>query len=239
MRKRRDQLQGFIAGILVVLLLLPMGTAFGAPTWTSRDITVLQGGIRLVVNGQEFTPRDAQGRVVEPLIFQGSTFVPLRAVGEALGYPVDWDGSTTTVYIGRLPQGTPFLQAAPWFERSSIHWTITTATVNMLGQPFANAMIVTNSGGNFTSGTAWSHHSLNGQFTTLSGTIGRIDGSGTSPSTISFIGDGRELVSFTIDGNTHPTDISVDVTGVLVLRIQISVPDSSSARPAFANAMIQ
>jgi len=229
MRKRRDQLQGFIAGILVVLLLLPMSTAFGAPTWTSRDITVLQGGIRTVVNGQEVTLRDAQGRVVEPMIFQGSTFVPLRAISEALGYPVDWNGATTTVYVGRLPQGTPFLQAAPWFERSGME----TRTVNMLGNPFPDAIA------SYARYVGWSHHNLNAQFSTLSGIIGRIDGSGisTAVSTISFIGDGRELASFNVDGDTLPTEISVDVTGVLVLRIQIDT--LYGARPAFANAMIQ
>ena len=224
-------MQGFIAGLLVVLLLLPLGTALGSPTWTTRNISVLQGGIRTVVNGQQVTLRDAQGRVIEPMVFEGSTFVPLRAISEALGYPVSWDGATTTVYVGRQPQGTPFLQAAPWFERSRME----TRTVNMLGNPYANAIVTGIIGG-------WSHHNLNAQFSTLSGTIGRIDGTGSRAgeiSTVSFIGDGRELASFNVDGNTMPTEISVDVTGVLVLRIQITLPSQWSSQPAFANAMIQ
>jgi hypothetical protein len=53
----------------------------------------------LVVNGQEVTPRDVQGNVVEPFIFEGTTFLPVRAVAEALGQEVNWDGATNTVYI--------------------------------------------------------------------------------------------------------------------------------------------
>ena len=139
-----------------------------------------------------------------------------------------------------MPHSTPLLQTAPWFQRSTGK-TINTATINMLGQPFVNA-IVAPVWGNVNTGTAWSDHSLNAQFNTLTGTIGRIDGTGVDASTISFIGDGRELATFTIDGNTNPTEISVDVTGVLVLRIQIHVGGwvmNPGARPALANAMIQ
>ena len=70
----------------------------------TQTITVTYRDIRLVVNGEEVTPRDAQGHVVEPFIFGGTTFLPVRAVSEALGYEVAWSGSTSTVYIGERPE---------------------------------------------------------------------------------------------------------------------------------------
>lgn len=62
--------------------------------------------IKLVVNGKEVTPKDANGNVVEPFAYNGTTYLPVRAVGEALGKTVRWEGETKTVHLGELPQAT-------------------------------------------------------------------------------------------------------------------------------------
>lgn len=62
--------------------------------------------IKLVVNGKEVTPKDVNGNVVEPFAYNGTTYLPVRAVGEALGKTVRWDGETKTVHLGELPQAT-------------------------------------------------------------------------------------------------------------------------------------
>lgn len=67
--------------------------------------------IKLVVNGKEVTPKDANGKVVEPFAYNGTTYLPVRAVGEALGKSVRWDGETKTVHLGELPQGTYLVDA--------------------------------------------------------------------------------------------------------------------------------
>ena len=69
--------------------------------------------------------------------------------------------------------------------------------------------------------------------------MGRVDGFGNGISTISFIGDGRNLAAFNVDGSTIPFEISVDVAGVSVLRIHINQPNTTDAAVAFANAMIE
>ena len=67
-----------ITGFVVVfVLLLSAGAALAAP--------------RVVVNGQGLTFD------VPPVIEQGRTLVPLRAIFEALGAGVNWDDSTQTV----------------------------------------------------------------------------------------------------------------------------------------------
>ena len=62
--------------------------------------------IKLVVDGKEVTPKDVNGKVVEPFAYNGTTYLPVRAVGEALGKTVRWDGETKTVHLGEMPQGT-------------------------------------------------------------------------------------------------------------------------------------
>ena len=101
MRTGKHRLQGFIAGLLVTLLLLPLGTALGNPNISvTEQISVIYRNIQIMVNGEQLTPRDAQGNIVEPFLFEGTTFLPARAISEALDMPVHWDSSTSTVYIG-------------------------------------------------------------------------------------------------------------------------------------------
>ena len=61
--------------------------------------------MKLTVEGVPYTPTDLAGRVVEPFIIDGVTYLPLRAVANALGVAVDWDGSTNTVLLGEQLSG--------------------------------------------------------------------------------------------------------------------------------------
>lgn len=59
--------------------------------------------VKIVIDGIEITPRDADGKRVDPIIIDGTTYLPVRAVAQALGKEVDWDGETKTVYILSSP----------------------------------------------------------------------------------------------------------------------------------------
>lgn len=78
----------------------------GATVRAKETIEVDYLDIKLVVNGKEVTPKDASGKVVEPFAYNGTTYLPVRAVGEALGKSVRWEGETQTVHLGELPQAT-------------------------------------------------------------------------------------------------------------------------------------
>lgn len=66
----------------------------------SKTINAVYMNVKLVVDGIQIEPKDANGNYVEPFIYNGTTYLPVRAVGEALGKDVSWDGNTATVYIG-------------------------------------------------------------------------------------------------------------------------------------------
>ncbi len=70
---------------------------------TAKTIDVQYMDIKLVVDGVQVTPKDANGSVVEPFVYNGTTYLPVRAIGETLGKEVDWDGNTKTVYVGKIP----------------------------------------------------------------------------------------------------------------------------------------
>ncbi|MGN1002910.1 MAG: stalk domain-containing protein [Oscillospiraceae bacterium] len=79
------------------------GTAVAAGTVVTKTIEANYMDIQIVVDGVAVTPKDANGKVVEPFISESTTYLPVRAIGEALGKQVTWDGETKTVYIGQVP----------------------------------------------------------------------------------------------------------------------------------------
>jgi len=56
--------------------------------------------IRVFIDGSHIIPRDASGNIVHPIIERGTTFVPIRAIGEAFGKAVHWDDRNDSVFIG-------------------------------------------------------------------------------------------------------------------------------------------
>jgi hypothetical protein len=83
---------------------LSASVIFGGLTYALQATETVQRtfrDIKIVVEGNTITPKDANGKVVEPFIIEGSTFLPVRAVAEALGLNVAWNESTSTVTLGK------------------------------------------------------------------------------------------------------------------------------------------
>lgn len=97
----KDKLKGFLAGLSTAIILC--STAAFAES-IEKTVTAFYNNIKIVIDGKEITPSDANGKVVEPFIIDGTTYLPVRAVASALGEEVNWDGETNTVYIGDMPQ---------------------------------------------------------------------------------------------------------------------------------------
>ncbi len=80
------------------------------PTWnpttgttsgrsTSKKVTQFFRGIRILLDGNLIIPKDSDGVVVDPFIIDGTTYMPVRALADALGASVDWDSATSSVII--------------------------------------------------------------------------------------------------------------------------------------------
>lgn len=94
----KERGKGFIAGLLVSAILAgTIGTA--AATIGSRTVKADYADIKIVLNGNQITPQDANGKEVEPFAINGTTYLPVRAVANALGMGVDWNGETSTVIL--------------------------------------------------------------------------------------------------------------------------------------------
>lgn len=87
MKRSRDRLQGFLAGIFTTVLALTLCSAALAATRTIQ----IEDGVSVTVNGVPFTPRDVNGRAVPLFAYEGTTYAPVRAFSQAAGLLVDYD----------------------------------------------------------------------------------------------------------------------------------------------------
>jgi len=69
----------------------------------SLDVPSAHSDIALVVNGEATAPTNVQNVAVPPFMVGGVIYLPLRAVAEALGMDVNWDGAQNAIYIGDAP----------------------------------------------------------------------------------------------------------------------------------------
>lgn len=96
---------------LALILVLVFSFAAGAAAaGTLETISAyLNYGITIKYNGEEQMLKDAGGNRVYPITYNGTTYLPVRAVSNMLGINVDWDGATQTVNLGEKKDGTDLL----------------------------------------------------------------------------------------------------------------------------------
>ena len=93
----KKTIKGYVLGFITASLLVT-GIGYAANTTTLYD--VIANGVKIVIDGQKLNPTDANGNTVEPIIYNGTTYLPVRAVANAFGKAVYWDGPNYTVYLG-------------------------------------------------------------------------------------------------------------------------------------------
>ncbi len=103
---KTEKIKGFIIGVVVMTLVFSTA-ATGFAATGSKAITAAYNNIKIYVNQKLVTPKDASGNSVEPFIYNGTTYLPVRAVADALGQDVSWDGATKSIYIGSQAESTP------------------------------------------------------------------------------------------------------------------------------------
>ncbi|SHD76253.1 stalk domain-containing protein [Schnuerera ultunensis] len=93
--------------VLVVILTL---LAFTAGVVSSQGVNeiiqaTLARDISFSLNGQAHKFKDENGSTLYPILYEGRTYLPVRAVSETAGLGVDWDNKTKTVILNTHGQG--------------------------------------------------------------------------------------------------------------------------------------
>lgn len=76
------------------------------------DVTVELNGIRQIF-------KNVNGQTVYPLIYNGSAYLPIRAVSALMNEPIEWDSGSKTVFIGKT-LSYPNKSSAPIPTRAAV-----------------------------------------------------------------------------------------------------------------------
>lgn len=211
-----------IAGAAALVLLV--GTAVAASTVTTKMIEANYMGIKIVVDGVEITPKDANGKVVEPFASEGTTYLPVRAIGEALDKEVAWDGSTATVYVGDVPgQAVNWMTKLPPYQINRGYSKIYDGT--------DHKSYMTISGQNITQGIylygdqddpGYAIWNTNFQYQSMTFTVGHIDGKKDRNAAVDVYLDGVLSKSYTVGWDQYPQTFTVPLNRAANVKIEIT-----------------
>ncbi len=219
----KKTLKGYLLGFISATLMVWCVTAFAANTTTLYN--VVANGIKIVVDGQKLNPTDVNGNKVEPIIYNGTTYLPVRAVANAFGKAVYWDGPTYTVYLGDMNGGLEY----PTEELSCDDnigynwvWRNTSQLKDNLGNTYSRAIYPDERTPEYPY-----EKICNMKFSRFKGTIYVINGSTTS-NTAQFMikADGKTIyTSPEITKSSPPINFDVDITGCYDLQISCTGSD--------------
>ncbi|MCL2740330.1 MAG: copper amine oxidase N-terminal domain-containing protein [Oscillospiraceae bacterium] len=78
-------------------LSLASGMALAKKGWV--NLSAEYADIKIDINSINLIPKDVNGKIVEPFIIDGTTYVPIRAISEAYDKTVTWHGDEKRIQI--------------------------------------------------------------------------------------------------------------------------------------------
>lgn len=100
----------FTAVSIVLVLAAVFAIGAGAQGMLSKIDALLNYGIKIKYNGQVQEMFDANGIRVYPITYNGTTYLPVRAVANMFGETVDWDAANNTVLLGNNGEYIDFIE---------------------------------------------------------------------------------------------------------------------------------
>ena len=120
----------FAAGALTALLISSTAvTALAA----SGAIQIEVSPISVLVDGEVFQPKDAKGNDVMVFTYNGTTYAPLRALAEAYGLEVGYDGERNIATGSKQPTQTQAPIADTGYAGFDRQWTVKEKPVTNYG----------------------------------------------------------------------------------------------------------
>lgn len=222
MKYQQHNIRSYTLGILTTLMVFSLASPALA---AASKLIEVSGGVKIFIDDMELRPTDANGNPIEAFIYNGTTYLPVRAVSEGLGKPVQWDGSTRSVYIGKHSSSEPtaWLADMDYFAGTQ---NITQKTVEMDNSNNSHYHCIVKSFDRT--------YKINGQYSRMTGTMYQSYDMRSftirKDSGVEIYGDGRLLYTNIItEGITgfELVNFDIDLTGVLELQVKFTVRSNS------------
>ena len=233
--------QGFVIGCLVCLMFTG---AVLAKTGT-EEIQAFYNNIKIYVDGVKVETTDVNGDNVEPFIYNGTTYLPVRAVGEAIGKTVTWDGATQSVYLGEKPGDVQYLmEVCPPYDNnyfSTLYTSENEKSFFMGGKKYTNGFSLNNSDWN----RGEIYFNLDSKYKNITLNVGPIDGVDFSitnergskgDTVVGFYVDDKLIKEYTLKTGDLPQKVTIPVNYGMKLKITHDVRDGSVG---FGNIIVE
>ena len=99
---------------IILMFALFLTTSYAANTY--RKTITVTSGVNVEFNNEAIDMTDANGKAVEAFIYNGTTYVPIRAVSNAFGADIGYDRNTQTISV--YDDFTEILTAAYKLDRT-------------------------------------------------------------------------------------------------------------------------
>lgn len=199
-----------------VLIAAVLAVALAIPVFAASVMTIdVEPDVKVYVNNAPIDAGETHGNP-EAFIYNGTTYIAAKAVSLSLGENVKWDGSTRSVYIGKIPGDENYLlSVCPPYQEEEME---TTTTVTMAGEKYANCI------------TFYQHYSdgyalfnLNGKYNEMRFTIGHIDGRIMDyKGQCNIYLDGELAFSIDLEPEMMPREYTVPLNGALQMKIAMN-----------------
>ena len=141
--KLRNKLSRRLAAFLLCAMVTVGALTMAAGAAVSDVTAQLSPDVTVTVDGAAQTFYNVNGDEVHPILYSGTTYLPVRAIGELMGKNVNWDASTRTVSLSGTRtsgtvSGTPDSGAAPASVTARLSPDVT-VTVDGVTRSFTDA----------------------------------------------------------------------------------------------------
>lgn len=220
-KERRKSLftgmKGFVAGCII----MAMTTTFVFAQSIEKAIKVIYDDFKIYVDGNLIEPKDANGNKVDPFIYNGTTYLPVRAVADALGENVKWEGKTKSIYIGKAPGGHYMSDILEPYYYNFLRVESNKSMAMASKEYYKGYRMIPYYLDNKAS------FNLNAQYSTIKGVIGLDDTHNSSDAVVTIYADDSVLKKIELPKGCLPKELDLDVGGVLKLDIDVYASNST------------
>lgn len=229
-------------GFMILGSILTLAIVFAIPTVSAlvatRTATVTNKDIKVFIDGEAVTLTDLDGNTVEPILVFDTLYAPVSPLARAFGKTSTYSGKDNAVYIAdRVIEKSYMFDVLQAYEHSGRTYYEENVSFAMLGESYTKGCIFKP----YYDGSISASYYLKGQYKTIKGIIGYVDGCEKRNSKFSIILDGKPYKEYEFTANTMPREIIIDVTGAEIVTFSFEINKDTRGYPkcGFGNVTIE
>lgn len=236
---------------IIILTVILSTTIFSFGSSINQTIDVVYNNIKLVVDGNPVDfGLDSSGNEIEPFIYNGTTYLPVRAVGETLGKTVDWDGETKTVYLGKkninddaatyINNGIDYMNYQEGNTDNGFNsaFSSETTVTDNIGNSYNNYLMLYIASG-FSYSDAWNYveYPTNGEYSKFKATLALDENykNTTAEFKVQVYADDELVYNETYKAGFIPKELDIDINNALKVKIRTKKIEGGYYKIGFMN----